>query len=75
MLSYDKTLLNKEIWRFTDSTIFSILAKFKNSDKTLSDYTKSGVYRGILTGLNKAFIINTEKRNQLIQKSQSLRIF
>lgn len=65
---YKKENLNQSIWKFTDSSINEILEKFNNSKITLNQYTKGGVYYGIKTGLNEAFIINQTIKNQIVEK-------
>jgi type I restriction-modification system DNA methylase subunit len=65
---YKKETLNSSIWKFTDSSVNDILEKFNNSNTTLNQYTKGGVYYGIKTGLNEAFIINQSIKNQISEK-------
>ena len=65
---YKKETLNSSIWKFTDSNIKEILDKFNDSNITLNDYTKGGVYYGIKTGLNQAFIINDNIKNNICRK-------
>lgn len=65
---YKKDELSDDIWRFTNPFTTSILNKFKNADTTLKEYTNNGGFRGILTGLNKAFIINETIYKEIISK-------
>jgi type I restriction-modification system DNA methylase subunit len=66
LIHYDKLKLNSSIWRFNDDKSFNILEKFKTSNINLNEYTQRGVFRGVLTGLNEAFIINEESRNEIM---------
>jgi len=66
--NFEKEMLNNDIWRFTDPFISSILNKFNSGDTTLNEYTNGGVYRGILTGLNKVFIIDSKTMDEIIKK-------
>jgi hypothetical protein len=66
--TYDKNKLNKDIWKFKTLSFEVILNKFLTGEMTLGDYTGMGIYRGILTGLNKAFIIHEETYNQIISE-------
>ena len=66
LIDYDKLKLNSSIWRFNDDKSFNILEKFKTSNITLNRYTKKGIFYGIKTGLNEAFIINEESRNEIV---------
>jgi type I restriction-modification system DNA methylase subunit len=68
VVSYKKKNLEDSIWRFTDDKINSILKKFNNSELTLNDYTNGGVFYGIKTGLNEAFIINETTKNEIVLK-------
>jgi hypothetical protein len=66
--SYKKENLEDAIWRFTDNKINDILKKFNDADFTLNEYTNGGVFYGIKTGLNEAFIINKKTRNEIVIK-------
>lgn len=66
--SFSKDKLGKDIWKFNSIEIDNILTKFNRSDITLGDYTSNGIYYGIKTGLNKAFIIDEKTRNEIISK-------
>lgn len=68
---YKKQTLSEDIWRFTNPIISSILHKFKDTDINLSDYTNCGVYYGIKTGLNQAFIINRDTYKTIIKKDNT----
>jgi len=52
-------------WLIMDSVKQSILFKFNDKGKKLSDWDVE-INRGILTGLNEAFIIDKDKREELI---------
>lgn len=57
----DKTFFSKDSWNFTSVDISNLINKIDISDViTLSEYSDKKIYRGILTGLNKAFIVNNE---------------
>jgi hypothetical protein len=64
---YKKENLTQSIWKFTDSIVNDILEKFNDSKITLNQYTNGGVYYGIKTGLNEAFIINQTIKNQITE--------
>lgn len=68
---YKKDNLEDAIWRFTDNKINDILNKFNNSDFTLNEYTNGGVYYGIKTGLNEAFIIDAKTKNEIVNKNNN----
>ena len=72
---YKKTNLDDTIWRFLDSETQTILEKFRAKTISLTEYTKNGIFYGIKTGLNRAFIVDHKIRDQLIEEDpQSAKI-
>ncbi len=67
-ITYKKESLSNDIWRFINPIISSILDKFKDTEINITDYTKGGVYYGIKTGFNKAFIIDEVTYNYIVKK-------
>ena len=53
-------------WTLTDSTTADILRKMEKAGTPLGEYVGHKIYRGILTGFNTAFVINGDKRRELI---------
>ena len=47
----------------------SLLNKLKSSGIPLKEYVNGKIYRGVLTGLNKAFVIDTETKDRLITEN------
>ncbi len=72
-ITYKKESLSNEIWRFTNPIISSILDKFKDTKINITDYTKGGVYYGIKTGFNKAFIIDEVTYNHIVKEDSNLK--
>lgn len=68
---YKKDELSDDIWRFTNPLTTSILNKFKNVNTTLQEYTDGGVYYGIKTGLNEAFIIDKTKYLEIVTQDKA----
>ena len=58
-------------WALVDQTKMVLLQKLKDLGTPLVDYVEGKIFRGILTGLNEAFIINETIRDQLIAKDQN----
>ncbi len=48
------------------SPLLHLRGKIESAGKPLRKYVKKGVYRGIVTGLNEAFVIDEETRQRLI---------
>jgi adenine-specific DNA-methyltransferase len=46
----------------------AVLEKIRNAGVPLGEFLKGKVYRGVLTGLNEAFVINGTTRDRLIQE-------
>jgi type I restriction-modification system DNA methylase subunit len=60
--------LSDEIWVFNNSNDLNILNKMNSVSITLDEYTNNGIFRGITTGLNEAFIIDEETKNKIINE-------
>lgn len=67
--------LNAEGWNLAKHDISTLLKKIKSTGKRLDDYLDGEVYRGILTGLNKAFVVDEATKDKIISKdSRSIEI-
>lgn len=60
--------LDENGWNFENLAIQRILLKIKAQSIPLKEYVGNQCYRGILTGLTKAFVINEETKNKLIKE-------
>lgn len=60
--------LSKESFTFNDENTNALKAKIEKHGTPLKDWHGLNIYRGILTGLNEAFIITTEKRDEILAK-------
>ncbi len=58
--------LNDDGWTMADTRTQQLIKKLRSNGVPLGEYVKGKIYRGILTGLNEAFIINAAKRDELI---------
>jgi len=58
--------LNPTGWQLISDSETKILAKLQENTIPLGDYVKGKIFRGVLTGLNEAFVIDEETRNRLI---------
>ena len=63
-----KTTIRESNWILTDSNSAALLEKMEAVGIPLKKYVKGKIYRGVLTGFNKAFVINGIKRDELIAK-------
>ncbi len=58
-------------WRLTSNTSRALLDRLLKSGKPLGDLVEGRIYRGVLTGLNEAFIVNQSTRDRLIKEDPS----
>ena len=63
--------LTAEGWRLEPPEMLRLLEKIKKAGKPLSEYVEGKFYRGIVTGFNNAFVIDSQIRNRLIDKHPS----
>ncbi len=64
----DRKSLSEQGWSLANKKTQSLLAKLKAQGVPLSDYVNGKIYRGVLTGFNKAFVIDAQTRNRLIKE-------
>ena len=55
-----------DTWVISSKFEKELLAKVESNSQKLEDFISEDSYRGILTGLTKAFIITEKKRNELV---------
>ena len=53
-------------WSLTDESTSARLRKMRASGIPLGEYVKGQIYRGVVTGLNKAFVISNVQRDELV---------
>ena len=65
--------LDDKGWILANDKKMAILDKLRVSTKPVIQYTEKNIYRGIITGLNEAFIVDEKKARKFInaQKSNS----
>jgi hypothetical protein len=62
---YPRKTLSEDIWSFDNPKWLSIIEKISSNGIPLSEWDIN-INRGVLTGYNEAFIIDEEKRNELV---------
>lgn len=55
-------------WKLAENDTAAHLRKIASASVPLANYIDKRIYRGILTGLNDAFYITTQKRQELIEQ-------
>ena len=63
--------LGTDTWVLSSSSDLALKNKIENTFPPLKDYVQGEAYRGVLTGLTEAFIINDEVRNQIISEDKN----
>ncbi|EAK6110897.1 class I SAM-dependent DNA methyltransferase [Campylobacter jejuni] len=63
---FSQNSLSKESFTFSDENTSALKAKIERIGTPLKEWHGLNIYRGILTGYNEAFIITTEKRNEIL---------
>jgi type I restriction-modification system DNA methylase subunit len=66
-------LLSPEGWSLSGAKVQNILQRITATTLPLARYVKGETFRGIITGLNKAFIIDHKLREQLIREDKNSR--
>jgi type I restriction-modification system DNA methylase subunit len=60
------TSLKKDGWTLERHEVLTLMEKLRKAGTPLGEYVKGRFYRGILTGLNEAFVIDQTTRDRLI---------
>ena len=55
-------------WSLVDESAKRLLEKLRRAGTPLGEYVGGKIYRGVLTGLNEAFVIDEETRTRLIRE-------
>ena len=64
--SVNQLVLDDKGWSLTDERTQALLSRLKALGVPLSDYVSGKIYRGVLTGLNEAFVIDGSTKERLI---------
>ena len=65
---YSQTDLTEGEWSFADNQKLQLKQKIEQNATILKDLKGVSIYRGVTTGYNPAFIIDEDKKSELIQK-------
>jgi len=64
----DQHTLTDGGWTLGDKRTENLLKKLQSAGTPLEEYVMGGIYYGIKTGLNKAFVIDERTRNKLVEE-------
>ena len=62
--------LSTDGWRLENPQVLDLLDKLRSKGKPLGEYVDGRFYRGVVTGLNEAFVIDGETRERLIAEDE-----
>jgi adenine-specific DNA-methyltransferase len=62
----NQKLLSAEGWTLVEDKVQLLMEKIRAAGKPLGEYVDGKIFRGVLTGLNEAFVIDSETRDRLI---------
>ena len=65
------TALDPSGWQLNNRTQQNLLEKLNRNAQTLEKYLNGEAYRGVLTGLSEAFVIDEKTRKRLIEEDKS----
>ena len=60
------TALKNEGWNLEQPDVLVLMEKLRKAGKPLGEYVQGRFYRGVLTGLNEAFVVDAATREKLI---------
>jgi type I restriction-modification system DNA methylase subunit len=63
--------LHADGWRLEIPATLKLIEKLQRTGKPLSEYVDDNLYRGIITGLNEAFVVDKTTRDHLIGEHPS----
>ncbi|WP_066425066.1 Eco57I restriction-modification methylase domain-containing protein [Anabaena sp. 4-3] len=63
--------LGADGWRLESPAVLRLLDKLRGAGTPLGEYVNGRFYRGILTGLNEAFVVDRATRDRLIAEHES----
>lgn len=64
----NQTTLDDGGWSLVDERSQALLDKIRSVGVPFGEYVEGKIYRGVLTGLNEAFVIDSETRQRLIEE-------
>ena len=64
--NYPQTLLRQNGWILEDPALIRLFERLMNQGTPLGEFVDGRIYYGVKTGLNKAFVIDQYKRDELV---------
>jgi len=60
--------LKAESWQLANDDVLNLMENLRKIGTSLGKYVDQRLYRGIVTGLNEAFVVDTDTKEQLIRE-------
>ena len=64
---FPQVMLRKDGWILDDPALISLFEQLMDKGTPLHEFVKGRIYRGIVTGHNEAFVVDQDKRDDLIE--------
>ena len=65
---FPQVMLKKDGWVLEDPALIRLFERLMGHGTPLGEFVKGRIYRGVVTGLNDAFVIDQTKRDELIEE-------
>ena len=65
---FPQVMLKKDGWVLEDPVLVRLFERLMNQGTPLGEFVKGRIYYGVKTGLNEAFVIDQDKRDELIDE-------
>ena len=65
---FPQVMLNKEGWILEDPALIRLFDRLMGEGTPLGKFVNDRIYMGVKTGLNKAFVIKQDKRDELVEE-------
>ena len=65
---FPQVMLKKDGWVLEDPALIRLFERLMNDGTPLGEFVKGRIYRGVVTGLNEAFVIDQDKRDELMDE-------
>ncbi|MDE0630486.1 MAG: Eco57I restriction-modification methylase domain-containing protein [Caldilineaceae bacterium] len=63
---FPQTRLRNSVWRIEDENVNRLFEQLMSQGTPLDEFSDGHIFRGVVTGPNKAFVIDRAKRNELV---------
>ncbi len=67
----DMTNYSKEGWYLSNKETLKLILKLGQNSTRFGDIVKKKIYRGIITGLDKAFILDEKTKNEIVNEDRN----